>query len=77
MSSIPSAEDEYDSYAGAVYTMLLTKGASADALASHLLQIATDHMGLSAAPSLSRCCFDAAAALVALRQHFEKDDLIQ
>ena len=57
--------------------MLFSKAASADALASHLMQVATDDMGLTATPSLSRCCFDAAAALVALRQDFDEDDLIQ
>ena len=70
-------EDEYDGYAGPIYSMLFSKGASADALASHLLQVAINDMGMTAAPSLSRCCFDAAAALVALRQDFEKDDLVQ
>jgi hypothetical protein len=77
LSDSGGPEDEYDSYAGPVFSMLFTQGASADALASHLLQVATEHMGLTDMPSLSRCCFDAAAALITLRQDFEKDDLIQ
>jgi hypothetical protein len=57
--------------------MLLSKAASADLLASHLLQLATDDTGLIATPSLSKCSFDAASALVAIRQDFDNEDLNQ
>ena len=45
----PRAQDEYDSYVGAVYR-LLTSGASEREIAEHLWKIENDRMGLSSRP---------------------------
>jgi hypothetical protein len=44
----PNAQDEYDSYLGGVYELLIT-GASEERIAEHLWWIVTERMGLSAA----------------------------
>ena len=46
VSHIPEAQDEYDSYVGDVYRLLITH-AKRPELFFHLWQIETDHMGLS------------------------------
>jgi len=43
---IPEAQDEYDSYVGDVYRLLITH-AKRHELFFHLWQLETDHMGLS------------------------------
>ena len=48
VSGIPEAADEYDRYVGTVYVMLMDHRATAEAIATYLLGIATRHMGLSA-----------------------------
>jgi hypothetical protein len=45
---IPSVQDEYDSYLGGVYELLIT-GASEERIAEHLWWMVTERMGLSAA----------------------------
>jgi hypothetical protein len=44
----PNAQDEYDSYLGGVYELLVS-GASDERIAVHLWQIVTEEMGLSGA----------------------------
>jgi hypothetical protein len=46
VSDVPEAQDEYDSYVGAVYR-LLASGASVLAIAQHLARVEHDAMGLS------------------------------
>ena len=44
----PNAQDEYDSYLGGVYELLIT-GASEERIAEHRWRIVTERMGLFAA----------------------------
>lgn len=46
VSQIPEAQDEYDSYVGGVYRLLITH-VDRRGLFLHLWQIETEHMGLS------------------------------
>ena len=46
VSQVPEAQDEYDSYVGGVYKLLITH-ANRNELFLHLWQIETEHMGLS------------------------------
>ena len=46
ISHIPEAQDEYDSYVGGIYRMLIAHVNRAELL-THLWQIETEHMGLS------------------------------
>ena len=72
VAGVEEAADEYDSYVGRAYIMLMDEHASADAIAAYLLEIATDNMGLSGdSASLAERSAKAAAALVALRAEFE------
>ena len=43
----PNAQDEYDSYIGGVYELLVT-GALDERISEHLLSIVTERMGLPA-----------------------------
>jgi len=67
----PEAKDEYDAYADRAYVMLMDERASAEAIATYLLEIATMHMGLSRTAELAARCDRAARALAALRPEFE------
>jgi len=67
----PEAQDEYDTYVGRAYVMLMDERASAEAIADYLYRIATEYMGLSPRPELAERSGQAAAALVALRPEFE------
>jgi hypothetical protein len=64
------AQDEYDPYAGEVYVMLMDEGATAEAIAAYLHEIATGHMGLSSL-QLAERCRRTAKILVSLRPHFQ------
>ncbi len=57
-------EDEYDSYIGRIYSLLLS-GASEQAIAEHLRAIEVDRMGLTGKPINQ--LFKVAAKLLALR----------
>jgi hypothetical protein len=46
VSHVPEAQDEYDSYVGDVYNLLITH-VDRHSLFFHLWQIETEHMGLS------------------------------
>jgi hypothetical protein len=67
----PGAHDEYDSYVGHIYMMLMDERASAGAIAEYLYRLATEHMGLSPRPELAARCSNAAATLINLRPQFE------
>ena len=59
--------DEYQAYADEAYTMLMNDGATADELAAYLLQVATEHMGLSHHPELTQRSKQTANLLVSIR----------
>ncbi|MGH7074457.1 MAG: hypothetical protein ACREFD_09700 [Stellaceae bacterium] len=65
------AQDEYDSYIGRLYSMLVDERATREAIAAHLFDIAAGWMGLGRQPRLVERCDHAAAALVALRPILE------
>jgi hypothetical protein len=67
----PEAADEYDSYVGAVYVMLMDQRATQDQIAAYLYDITTGHMGMTGSPPLLQACENAAAALIAKRPEFE------
>src|SRR5712691_11246513 len=67
----PQAQDEYDSYVGRVYVMLMNERATREAIAAYLFDIAADHMGLGIQPGLAERCDQTAAILVGLRPQFE------
>ena len=64
VASIPEAQDEYDSYVGQVY-QLLVAGPSAETVANHLVRIETERMGLPAPALVAR--HSTAEKLLALR----------
>ncbi len=66
ISDLPEASDEYDAYADDVLRMLVNEGAPAEDIANYLLEIATEHMGLSDNDLVERC-ERAARAVVSLR----------
>jgi len=62
-------EDEYESYAAAVYVAIMDHGATAREVADYLFRIETEHMGLS---FRDRTCADQIAVrLIALRDQLE------
>src|SRR5207248_11732310 len=67
----PEAQDEYDSYVGRVYVMLMDERASAEIIAEYLYRTATEDMGISSGPWLAERSAQAAHALVNLRPAFE------
>ena len=75
VTGIPGAADEYDSYVGKVYLMLMDRQTDAEdieeKIAAYLFNIATNEMGLSAYEALAERSVSAAAALIALRPEFE------
>ncbi|MBV9829412.1 MAG: hypothetical protein JO001_27655 [Alphaproteobacteria bacterium] len=68
---VPQAQDEYDSYVGHIYTMLMGERASADAIAAHLDNIATHRMGLLPTTEGMEHSRRVAETLVNLRPQFE------
>jgi hypothetical protein len=64
------AADEYDSYLGTIYLLLLNERANRRRFADHLLGLAINSMGLSDEPELREKCSRAAAALMLLRSEF-------
>jgi hypothetical protein len=71
VAGVPEAADEYDSYGAEAYVMLVDQRATAEVLASYLLRIATQHMGLSATEELAERSERAAKTLVDMRPSFE------
>lgn len=68
---VPEAQDEYDRYVGEVYVMLMDQRATEQAIASHLFDIAVNHMCLPDRPRLAESSARTAALLVDLRPNFE------
>ncbi|WP_234710620.1 hypothetical protein [Sinorhizobium arboris] len=66
ISDLPEARDEYDVYADVVLGMLVNEGAAREDIANYLLEIATEHMGLSDNGLVERC-ERAARTVVSLR----------
>ena len=67
---VPEAQDEYDSYVGRVYVMLMDEGATREAIAAYLFDIAAHYMGLGPRPELAERSSRTAAVLVAMRPQF-------
>jgi hypothetical protein len=68
---VPQATDEYDSYVAKAYVMLMDEGASENAIADYLGDIATRYMGLSPTEAGKTACRRTASMLVAMRSEFE------
>ena len=64
-------DDEYDSYVGEIYGMLMEDRASKDEIEKYLHETATGHIGLTPYEGLSEKCATTAAILVDLRSQFE------
>jgi hypothetical protein len=74
VQAIPGADDhddEYDAYVGKVYVMLMDERATAQAIAAYLWGVATEYMGLSPSPELTRWCDPTAEIPIDLRRQFE------
>jgi hypothetical protein len=67
----PEAADEYDSYVGKVYVMLMDDRAAKEQIAAYLYDVATNHMGLSSSGRMAERCRAASVAPVAARPDFE------
>ena len=65
------SDDEYDSYVGTIYVMLMDARVSEVELEKHLYTTATGHIGLSPSDWLVRRCSETAAILIGLRPQFE------
>lgn len=64
-------DDEYDAYADKVYVMLMGERATETDTAAYLLNIATEHMGLSDSDRLAERSEHVAKLLVSIRPDFE------
>ncbi len=64
-------DDEYDSYVGTVYTMLMDRRTSENAIRDYLYRTATQDMGITPYEGLNHRCAETAAVLVGLRPQFE------
>ena len=71
---IPEASDEYDSYVGKAYAMLMDEQATAATIEAYLLTIATENMGIARNSDLDKRCAHAAASLISLRPVFEREN---
>jgi hypothetical protein len=71
VAAVPEAADEYDRYVARAYVMLMDERATAADIASYLLEVATEHMGLPETLDLAERSDRAARTLVALRPEFE------
>jgi hypothetical protein len=67
IEAIPGADDEYDAYIGTVCVMLADEAATKQVLATYLLSVATERMGMEPSPDLAHRCDCAAGALAAMR----------
>jgi hypothetical protein len=67
----PEAQDEYDSYVGRVYVMLMDERASASEIGKYLFRVATEYMDLSPRPELLQRANRTAETLLHLRPQFE------
>jgi hypothetical protein len=67
---IEDAEDEYDSYSDRTYVMLMDEQASTKDIADYLLDVATNHMGLSDVDWLRLVSERTADVIISLRAEF-------
>jgi hypothetical protein len=67
----PEAQEEYDTYVGKVYVMLMDDRASASQIAEYLFEVATVRMGLSKESIEHQAAMRTAEVLIALRPSFE------
>jgi hypothetical protein len=71
VAGVAEAADEYDTYVGTVYVMLMDDRATAEKIAGYLFEIATGHMGLSNSENLAKRAEQTAKTLVSIRPEFE------
>jgi hypothetical protein len=71
VAGAPEAADEYDSYAGTVYVMMMDHRVSAEELAAYLFDVSTDDMGMTPSEHLAQRSKQAAKVLVSMRPEFE------
>ncbi len=71
VKDIPEALDEYDTYVGRIYVMLMDEKASKQSMATYLYNVATNHMGISPSPLLMERSIQAADIISELRPNFE------
>ncbi len=67
----PGAADEYDSYVGTVYVMLMVHRASEEEISAYVFDIATGHMELSNHSFLTERCAPAAEILIETGPEFK------
>ena len=70
VADIPEAADEYDSYVGEVYVMLMDRRATQEQIAAYLYDIAANHMDCASPRNFERS-ENTAAVLIAVRSEFE------
>lgn len=68
---VPEAQDEYDSYVGRIYVMLMDERASTATIREYLYRTAMEDMGISPGAWLAVRSTQTADALVNLRPAFE------
>jgi hypothetical protein len=71
VAGVPEAADEYDSYVGTVYVMMMDHSVSEDELAAYLFDVSTGRMGMSPSEHLTQRSEQAAKTLVSMRPQFE------
>lgn len=64
-------DNEYDAYADRAYVMLMDERAASAAIAAYLINVATEHMGLSDRSRLVERSEHVAGLLVSMRSQFE------
>ena len=70
VADVPEAQDEYDSYIGKLYVLLI-RHESQQAIVDHLWRVETEHMGLSGNRKHTEAIAD---RLLRLRDHMEAGD---
>ena len=70
VSDVPEAQDEYDTYAGKAYVMVMHEDASVEQVADYLYMIETEYMGLSGSAEVKDRARKVAASLIAMKPQF-------
>ena len=73
VADVPQAQDEYDTYVGKAYALLMIEQASAEKIAQYLFWVETEYMGLSATENAREKCSRVANAMIGLRSDFEAE----
>ena len=71
VAGVADAADEYDSYVGKVYLMLMDDRATTEEIAAYLFEIASGNMGLTNTAHLAERSQKTAKCLVSMRPEFE------